>query len=261
MTVSRRVVAALLLLLSRAAAAYDAKEVIQRVNLQNSPITEKTNFEMVLIDSGGGQTRRTGTQYFRRRVAEKPESFRLFRFHSPPEMAKSAVLLVENGDKDNEQWIYLPATYSTRKIPARNRGDRYMGTDFSYEDAVSYRVSEYAFTALQDETIDGVKCLKIEQRPSDPRLERESLYSRIVQWVDPEKNVQLRSEYYDKSGALLKTYRASTYVKVGDAYRASHVEMEDLKLRHKTIIDYTERDTATPIKESFFTTRSLERPD
>lgn len=243
------------------AAAWDPEEVIRQVNLQNSPVQEKADFTMVLIAASGGKTTRTGTQYFRRKSPDKPESTRLFRFHSPPEMAKSGVLLMEHAEKDNEQWIYLPATYSTRRIPARNRGDRYMGTDFSYEDAVSFRIGEYAYTALEDELVDGVVCHKIEQKPVAKKLVQESIYSRILQWVDAEKNVVLRAEYFDKEGKLLKTYRATRLTQAGGAWRADHVEMEDHRLQHKTVVDITDRDSATALRESFFTIRSLERPE
>lgn len=243
------------------ARAYDPREVIRQVNLQNSPVHEKADFTMVLVDSSGGKTIRTGTQFFRRKSTDKPESTRLFRFHSPPEMAKSGVLLMENADKDNEQWIYLPATYSTRRIPARNRGDRYMGTDFSYEDAVSFRIEEYAFTALDDEAVDGTACRKVEQKPVEKKLVAESIYSRIVQWVDAEKNVVLRAEYFDKEGKLLKTYRAAGVVQAAGAWRANHFEIEDHRLKHKTVVDITDRDCSTPLREAYFTTRSLERPE
>ncbi len=250
-----------ILSLSNLAFAYDAKEVISLVNLEYSPVNEKSSFKMTLIDAGGKSTDRTGTQYFKRKESNKPESMRLYRFHSPPEMAKSAVLIIENSDKDNDQWIYLPATYSTRKIPSRNRGDRYMGTDFSYEDAVSYKISEYSYKALEDETINNTKCHKIEQIPIDPKLVKESLYSRIKQWIDPARSVAVKREYYDKANNLLKIYKASDFVKVGGLYRARHVEMEDLKLKHKTIVDYSNFDTTKVIKDSYFTVRSLERPE
>lgn len=243
------------------AGAWDPREVMREANLQNSPRHERSDFTMVLVDADGNRTARTGTQYFRRKAPDGPESSRLFRFHSPPEMARSGVLLVENAEKDNEQWIYLPATYATRRIPSRNRGDRYMGTDFSYEDAVSFRIGDYRYAAMGDELVDGSTCHKIEQVPTAERLIKESLYSRIVEWVDAERGVVLQAEYFDKAGGLLKRYRASRIERVGDAYRASHMEMEDLRLRHRTIVDITGRDAVGDLRESYFTVRSLERPE
>jgi hypothetical protein len=239
----------------------DGKEIMEKVNLQNSPTTEQVDFNMKLVDSKDRITERNGTQYTKRKKDKMVEAMRLFRFHNPAEMAKSAVLLIENIEKDNDQWIYLPATYATRRIPARNRGDRYMGTDFSYEDAVSPKLSDYNFQISGTEIINGRECEIIDQIAIAPQVQKESIYSKITQYVDSKYIVIVKANYYDKSNNLIKTYNASQITQCGNFYRANHVEMEDFKFHHKTIIDYKNRNCASEIKESYFSIRSLERPE
>lgn len=239
--------------------AQDPKEIMIKVNFQNQPITEKVNFKMKLIDANNNIRERTASQFLKRVDPTSWESKRLIRFHSPAELAKSAVLILEKNDADNQQWIYIPAAYSVRRIPTKNRGDRYMGTDFSYEDASSIQINKYTFRLIEDKIIDNQNCFQIEQIPQDKQLSEESLYGKIVQYVDKAKYVIVKADYYDKKGVLIKEFKATQFVKVEDIFRPNHVELKDLRFNHKTIVDFENRIIGREINDYVFSIQSLER--
>jgi outer membrane lipoprotein-sorting protein len=250
-----------LLLAAASVSALEPREIMEKVKWQNSAIDDQVKIEMKLIDASGDVKVRTATSYSKREEKDKPDLKKLIRFQSPPEMAKAGVLTLENPAGDADQWIYIPAVFSSRRIPSANRGDRYMGTDFSYEDVVAIKTDQYDFKSLGNDTLDGVACIRIEQTPRDGKLKRESGYSKTVNWVDPARFFVLKSEYYDNTGALRKRYTASDVKKYGDLYRAGHAEMEDLKTRHKTSMDYRDRRIGSGIPDKVFSVRSLERGD
>jgi outer membrane lipoprotein-sorting protein len=246
-------------LAARALFALEPKEIMEKVKWQNAAVDDQVKIEMKLIDAAGDVKTRTASSNSKRKAKDKPDLMKLIRFHTPPEMAKAGVLTLENEKGDADQWIYIPAVFTSRRIPSSNRGDRYMGTDFSYEDVVAIKVDQYAFKSLGEETVDGIPCVRIEQVPADAKLKKESGYSKTVNWVDPARFFVLKTEYYDKSGALWKRYTASDVKKYGDYYRAGHAEMEDLKSRHKTVMDYKDRRIGAGLPDKVFTMRSLER--
>jgi hypothetical protein len=255
----RTVLIFMTLFLSFNAQAQDPKELVKEVNLQASPVDEQVDMRMKLVDNKGNIRERTATLSSRRIKADSWVSSRLIKFYTPPEMANSAVLIIEKLDADNQQWIYLPATYTTRQIPSQKRGDRYMGTDFSYEDAAQPQVDQYSYASRGTETVDSIACKVVEQTPSEPKLVKESAYARTVLFVDPKLKVIRKAEYYNHKGDLAKRYIATSINNYKGHFRPDHIEMHDLGLKHQTIVDYSNRIIGKGLSESLFTVRAIER--
>jgi hypothetical protein len=108
------------------------REIMQRVLRDSRADDEVADVLMELVNARGRVRRRTTTIYSKKRTAH--ESARLIRFRDPPDLARSAILSIEHADRDADQWIYLPAYHAARRVASANRGDTWMGTDFTYED-------------------------------------------------------------------------------------------------------------------------------
>ena len=80
------------------------------------------------------------------------DSVRLIRFHTPPDFARSGILTIERSDGDADQWIYLPAYHASRRVPTANRGDTWMGTDFTYEDITDAKIERYEYRTIGERT-------------------------------------------------------------------------------------------------------------
>jgi hypothetical protein len=50
--------------------------------------------------------------------------------------------------RGDDRWLYLPATRKVRRIPASDRGDYFLGTDFTYEDIQSELKLPLAMTMI-----------------------------------------------------------------------------------------------------------------
>jgi hypothetical protein len=245
--------------LAYAAAQTDPTDLMRRVERQSSAHDESVQISMKLINTTGSVRHRNATFYRHQRAAGSFEDMKLIRFHSPPEMAGSAVLTLENADRTDDQWLYLPAYHTSRRVPSSNRSDRYMGTDFFYEDVSDDKIEQYRYSLIGDELLDGRRFLIIEQVPIAEEVKQESAYGKKVQWVDAERYLVVRIDYYDKQGNLFKQYEARGAIQVGDHWRWSEATMTNLKLNHKTVVIYSDRKLNQGLDSGLFTVRNLER--
>ncbi|WP_421998738.1 outer membrane lipoprotein-sorting protein [Roseovarius confluentis] len=91
-----------------------------------------------------------------------------------------------------------------RRISASDRGDFFLGTDFTYEEIKKEQkveASDYVFTAKGTEMVDaGAACGG--GVPSTDAVARELGVSRVVWRVDPEMQLSRKTDYYDQNGNL-----------------------------------------------------------
>jgi len=237
----------------------DAAEVMRRVERQDTAPDEQVRFTMRLIESSGRVRERTGVVYERQVSPAGLDEMHLLRFQSPADIQGSGILTIENPDRDSDQWLYLPAYHTTRRIASANRGDRYMGTDFLYEDIMRERIDEYHYRSTGEEVLDGVRCLVVEATPAAERLARESAYSRKRIWVDPVRDLILKVDYFNRDGRLFKRLTVTATEKVADRYRWQSVRMQDLDRQHETTVEYHDRRIGAGVPESYFTEAYLKR--
>ncbi len=219
---------------------------------------EKLTIKMILINKEGRVWDRTATFYIKRMDEENDKA--MFLFHSPPDLSGSGVLTIENKHGEDDQWMYVPAYHTARRISAANRSDQYMGTDFYYEDVIRVRVEEYEYKILGHEKINDINCLILESTPISPRLKLESGYGKIVSWIDPEKFMILKQDLYSKKdGTLIKKLFNSDLANFNGTLRWNKREMLTLSTGHRTIVEYTKQEFNKGIPDNYFTIHFLKR--
>jgi hypothetical protein len=232
-----------------------ARKLVEAAYDQRRVVTMRTEMTMTLVD-GAREWIRSAQQLVKRRT--EIDDDQLFLFTAPAELAGSAVLTRERREGEDDQWVYVPAYHTVRRIPAANRGDAYLGTDFFYEDVLDPRWDEYAFREIAREVVGPYACVLIEAVPS-AAARSHTAYSRTVYWVDPQRLLIVRQDYWDHSGKLLKRLQHSelrTYVR----YRLwDHTVMENLQTRHKTTIVVRRREVDVPLPDDVFTQKALKR--
>jgi hypothetical protein len=246
-----------MMMLAHAEVPDSAREIMRRVLRESRAEDEVIRVGMRLVDAKGQVRPRTITIYAKKRTAE--DSMRLIRFHDPPDLARSGILTIEHSDRDTDQWIYLPAYHAARRVASANRGDTWMGTDFTYEDITDAKIEQYQYTTLRHEEVHNVRCAVIEAIPTDGKLKEESAYSRTVFWIDPEESVALKIEYYDRGGRLLKVLTNSALRRYGKYRRWQLTEMRDVTRNHTTVLAVTDRTVNRGLSDDYFEVSYLER--
>ncbi len=188
----------------------------------------------------------------------------LIRFEAPSDVKNTGVLILEYEDKVDDQWLYMPALRRSRRISANNQKDRFMGTEFTYEDIsneLSEKLDEYTYKLIKTEDKQGRKCYVVEALPQSEREKKVSGYSKRYIWVDVENFVVMYSEFYDKDGDLLKFIKREDIRQVGDSdyYRAYMAWVVNVQTKNKTELIYSYVEIDQGLDEAFFTKRNLEK--
>ncbi len=182
----------------------------------------------------------------------------LIRFLSPRDVENTGLLTWEKKGGDDDQWLYLPATGKPKRIASSGKKNRFMGTDFSYEDLRPEPLDAYEYKFLGSETCDGKPCFVIEALPKTDREKQDSGYSKRKFWILKDTHFSIKREFYDHTGTLEKIERSTDLKSLGGTlWRANSIEMEDVKKKTKTILTVEERKTNQGLSEQLFTEREL----
>jgi hypothetical protein len=163
------------------------------------------------------------------------------RLLEPLAMKGSSYLLLQQGAQE-KVWFHLPAADRSLHITGKNMSEPLWGTDFSYGEIKQVLGLLYAGdTVLKGEGSVGGRATHVLETQSDVET---TGYSRIVSQIDREACVLLKSEFFVKGDAALKTLEADT---------ASVLTLED----YSVVLDYTmrnsEQNSSTKVSLSDFT--------
>ena len=182
----------------------------------------------------------------------------LVRFLAPRDVENTGLLTWEAKDGNDDQWLYLPSVRKPKRIAASGKKNRFMGTDYAYEDIrpESVAVNKYALTG--SEAVDGQDCFLLEATPATERQANDSGYSKRKIWVRKDNYATVKREYYDKQGKLEKVEALKKFVNVkGTVWRANEIEMRDVQNGTSTITIIENRLVDRGIKDDFFTEAEL----
>ena len=100
-------------------------EIMQKVLDRDDGDNIITNMQMQLIDRNGHKRVRD-MKTFSKDVGEDEK--KLIFFLSPSDVKNTAFLTFDyaNEDKDDDQWLYLPALNKTKRIPASHKDSSFM---------------------------------------------------------------------------------------------------------------------------------------
>ncbi|MDD5332811.1 MAG: outer membrane lipoprotein-sorting protein [Rhodoferax sp.] len=185
----------------------------------------------------------------------------LVRFLAPPDVKGTSFLQIEHAQGEDDQWIFLPALHKSRRLVSSNRKDSFIGSDFSYGDVIPPKVSLYQHKLLREETVGTQPCYVVESVPVNDDVKRDYGYGRKITWVALESFFEMKTEYYDVTGRLLKTQLVKDIVKVDaetNRWLAKYKEMTNRQTNHKTVITVDRYTTATSITSATYTLRALE---
>ena len=247
-----------------AARAEDAEAVrMMAESLKATKALHSTAVGRFVLTNPGGQTRVRDTLSLSELKPDGVHNKRVVRFSSPADIAGTSVLTIENSGSDDDIWVYLPALKKVRRLPASNRKDAFVGTDFSYGDVLGHPVEEWVHRRLRTEPVGGVATVVIESVARDPEVVTQTGYSRRISWLRQPDNVLVQAQYYDAGGLLAKTYTATDIQlvdPVGKRFQPMRQLMRNMLTGHSTTIEYSSFRTDAPVKGGQFEPRALERP-
>ncbi|NPV54730.1 MAG: outer membrane lipoprotein-sorting protein [Firmicutes bacterium] len=154
----------------------------------------------LITENKRGQQRTYKLRVFRREDPDGSDK-QLVEYLSPADVAGTKFLSITKEGSDAQMWLFMPALGRERRMAGSATREKFMGTDFTYEEigsASSYK-KDYRAERLPDETLDGRKCYVLRLSPKG-----DSDFSYLKMWVWQDEFVPLKIEFYDVDGRLKK---------------------------------------------------------
>jgi len=145
-----------------------------------------------------------------------------FTEYLSPEREKGTKML----KMKNMLWIYTPATDRTIQLSGHLLRQSVMGSDLSYEDMMETRKLYEIYDAkiLKQEKIDDRNTWLLEL---NAKVE-DVAYVKSHIWIDTEKFVPLKQDFYAKSGQLLKRSTFSDIEKINGRWYPKKINYKDM---------------------------------
>ncbi len=216
------------------------------------------NLKMLLRNSNG----ETSERQIRISSLERSEKglgdLSLTIFDTPGDVKGTAFLSHTKVFKPDDQWLYLPALKRVKRISSKNKSGPFMGSEFAYEDLLSFEVEKYKYKYLKDESCITAKskCFLMERIP----VYENSGYTRQLVWIDHAHYRVNKVDYYDRRNALLKTLVFSNFKKFKNRYwRALTLEMTNHQTKKSTLLTFSKYDFEVKLNKNNFKPNKLKR--
>lgn len=245
------VVIVLLLLSVHACAEMTGRQVMEEIDSRSKGEDQVAEMTMTLIKSTGRKRVRK-VKVWQKEYRDGNRS--LMRFLEPGDVAGTGFLVWEHEDKDDDQWLYLPAQKKLRRISGDEKEDSFMGTDFSYEDLGSHSLDDYSYTLLPEEHFDNHDCYVVK---GVPKQGIEKSYSKTVSWVRKDIFVTVKINFFDNRGQLLKQLLVASLEEIDGIWTETVMEMENVQKKHKTILTFENIQYNSDLQNDIFTERNL----
>jgi len=147
-----------------------------------------------------------------------------------------------------------------RRISAADRGDYFLGTDFTYDDIKNERkvdLQDYRFSTLSKAERSGQLHYQIEALPRSEAIQEELGYGKVIYWVRADIWMITAAEYTDPKGTPLKTFEAEDIRQVDGIWTRHQLTVNNLKTGHSTHFSASEVNYRAEVRDSVFTERTM----
>jgi len=234
-------------LLATSLPAITASEILDKVDRNMVASSMKFSAELKISISGSVRTKE-----FKGYTRGEDKAY--MEFTSPSRDKGTRFLKLAD-----EFWMYLPNVGKATKIAGHALRQSLMGSDFSYEDAVSNEELAESYDAVLEgeEKIGDKNCyvLKLSLKEG-----AEGSYYTQKLWVDKQSFIPIKSEYFSRSGRLMKDVQILEFKRVSGRNYPTRIRMEN-KLRKNTWSEFviTDIQLGVAIPSNVFTKGYLER--
>ncbi len=246
---------------SFAAEAPDARAIMKAVDERDDGDDGISDLEMILIDKRGNERVR------RIRLFVKDfgkDDYQLMFFLEPADVKDTGFLTYDydDEDRDDDQWLYLPALKKTKRIATGDKSGSFMGSDFSYADLTSRPLKNYDYRLLQEGEVDGAPVWIIEAIPRTEEEIDETGATKTVSFVRKDNYVVVRAKTWLKKGGRNKYLEVKSLERIDGIWVPTEMHMttkKGKKVLHKTVLKNENVRFNQDLAEDLFSTRQLEK--
>jgi len=226
----------------------DAKEIVRKA--ENLLKGEKTSYSEMVMQ------------------IVRPKYTRTVEFKSWGETDGNSMTLITAPAKEkgqsfmklgNNMWSWNPAIQRLIKMPPSMMSQGWMGSDFSNDDAMreSSLVKDFTHKLIGNESVDNVQCYKIELTPL---ADADVVWGKIMIWIAEKESFEMKTEFYDEDGELVKTHISSDVKEFEGRRLPSVMTITPAdKPDNKTVVTIKNIKFNIAIDDNFFTQQNMKK--
>jgi hypothetical protein len=241
-----------------------ARAIMERVDARDDGDNRTADMQMVLIDKRGMERVRKIATF----IKDKGEdTYRLMFFLHPPDVKDTAFLTYDYDDpeRDDDQWLYLPALRKTKRIATSDKSGSFMGSDLNYSDMTSRDLKDYDFSFYEkgkESQVKGKKVWVIWSKPRSKDVVEETGYEKSLLFVRPDIDMVVRVINWVKDGGYLKYMDMRKLEKIDSVWVATDTFVTKKRGKttvHKTILTLENIRFNQNLDFDLFTLRRMEK--
>jgi hypothetical protein len=238
-----------------------ARAIMEKVDARNDGDNQTSDMEMILIDKNQKQRIRKIATFSR---DKGEDTLRLMFFLIPADVKDTAFLTYDydDPDKDDDQWLYLPALRKTKRIASSDKSGSFMGSDLNYSDMTDRNLDDYDFTLKKEMEINGVQTWLIESIPRTKKVIKETGYEKSLLIVRQDNYFVIRAVNWVKDGGYLKYMDVKRLKEIDGIWVATEMHItkkRGKKIVHKTILKLNNVKFNQNLDDEMFTVRRMEK--
>lgn len=239
----------------------EARAIMEKVDARDDGDHQTSDMEMILIDKNKKQRIRKIATFSKEQGQDK---LRLMFFLRPADVKDTAFLTYDydDPDKDDDQWLYLPALRKTKRIASSDKSASFMGSDLNYSDMTDRNLDDYDFTLKKEMEINGVQTWLIESIPLTKKVIKETGYTKSLLMVRQDNYFVIRAVNWVKDGGYLKYMDVKRLEEIDGIWVATEMHItkkRGKKFVHKTILKLNNVKFNQSLDDKIFTVRRMEK--
>ncbi|MBI4203410.1 MAG: outer membrane lipoprotein-sorting protein [Betaproteobacteria bacterium] len=211
----------------------------------------RTKVQMKLINPQGKVREREMTMLRINLGAAGDQRYYIY-FHGPTDVKGTSLLVWKYPVKEDDRWIFVPTLRLVKRIAADDKRSSFVGSDFTYEDVSGRDLSDETHALVRKESLGGRPTYVIESKPKAAVD-----YARRVSWIDAERWLPLKEEYFDVRNEALRTFTADKVEQTGKHWTITARTMKNLQSGHRTEVVFREVEYDVGLTQDIFTERYL----
>src|SRR6056297_2718545 len=146
--------------------------------------------------------------------------------------------------RQDDMWHWMPSISRLIKLPPSMMSQGWM-------------VVDYHHTLKGEEEVNGYDCYEIKLVPKEGAA---IVWGKVLKWISKKHYMQMKSEYYDEDGELIRTELASDVKVMDKRHIPTHIEVipEDEEGK-KTVLELNEMKFNRSIPDRFFSQQNMKR--
>ncbi|MEW5801719.1 MAG: outer membrane lipoprotein-sorting protein [bacterium] len=236
-----------------------AREVMERVKARDRGDDMTADIKVILTNRHGEKRSREMKTW--RKDMEWGTKTRLL-ITAPPEIAGVGLLswTYDDEDRDDLQWLYIPALKKVRMITSSEKGDYFMGTDFTYDDMdEDLSINDYDYKILEVYEQDGKTMYRVESIPKTEQTARKLGYGRIIHEIRGDIWMIVHSRMFDRKDRPLKHLDIPHINKINDIWTPNMLIMVNEQTSHSTVFEFSNLQYNSRLKDELFDRNYLDR--